>query len=191
MTSHVSRWAARFIGTTFALGGVAWVILALLVLGNVLAGLTPPNYALGPASSRIVAGGGAGSWFVMGLLAFLIVGIVGLGLSALFYQHLEVTLGAPLKGWQRIGAWTHLTVGGFGAAAASLLMASGGFQAGAAALPTNLGGGGRDTAYIHVNILAPIVLPIAVLMGLALLGYLIGGIVLATGWMRARKGPAA
>ena len=72
-----SRWAGRFIGMTFALGGVAWVIFALLVLGNVLAGMG--NYALGPASSRIVAGGGAGSWFTMGILAYLIVAVGGTG----------------------------------------------------------------------------------------------------------------
>src|SRR6266705_945610 len=34
-----SPWAGRFIGLTFMLGGLAWVILAILVLGNVLVGL--------------------------------------------------------------------------------------------------------------------------------------------------------
>src|SRR5438477_9936224 len=92
-----SRWAGRFIGMTFALGGVAWVIFALLVLGNVLAGTG--NYALGPASSRIVAGGGAGSWFTMGILAYLIVAVGGTGFTPCFYQHLERTRGpAPARG---------------------------------------------------------------------------------------------
>ena len=185
MQSTRSAWASRFIGLTFVLGAVAWVIIAVLVLGNVLAGMS--NFALGPASSRIVAGGGAGSWFVMGLLSYLLIGIVGLGLSALFYQHLEVTLGAPLAGWRNLGAWVHLTLGGIGAAATSLLMSWGGFQAGAAALPANIGGGARDAAYIHANILSPIVNPIAIVMGVALLGYLVGGIVLTTAWMAARK----
>jgi len=117
MQSTRSAWASRFIGLTFVLGAVAWVIITVLVLGNVLAGMS--NFALGPASSRIVAGGGAGSWFVMGLLSYLLIGIVGLGLSALFYQHLEVTLGAPLTGWRNLGAWVHLTLGGIGAAAMS------------------------------------------------------------------------
>ena len=187
MEGNRSPWAPRFIGLTFVLGGVAWAIIALLVLGNVLAGLDPPNYALGPASSRIVAGGGAGTWFVMGLLSYLVIGIVGLGLSALFYQHLEVTLGTPLTGWRNIAAWIHLLLGGLGAAATSLLMAWAGFQAGAAGLPTNVGGGGQNAGYIHTNILSPVVLPIAALMGVALLGYLAGGIALTTAWMAARK----
>lgn len=185
MEPNRSMWAGRFIGLTFILGGVAWAILSLLVLGNVLAGIG--NYALGPASSRIVAGGGAGSWFTMGILAYGLVAVGGIGLTALFYQHIEGTLGAPLTGWRNIGAWIHLLVGGLGAAGASLLMAWGGFQAGAALLTPDIGGGGQNVGYVHANILNPIVVPIAALMGLALLGYLVGGIVVATAWMGARK----
>jgi hypothetical protein len=185
MEPNRSRWAGRFIGLTFVLGGVAWLVIAVLVLGNVLAGMG--NYALGPASSRIVAGGGAGSWFTQGLLAFMLVGIVGVGLSALFYEHVEVRLGSPFVGWRNAAAWIHLTLGGIGSAAAALLMMWGGFNGGAALLPRDQGGLGQNTTYVHVNILNPIVVPIAGLMGVALLGYLIGGIALSTAWMRARK----
>jgi hypothetical protein len=187
METMQSHWASRFLGATFILGGLAWAIFAALVLGNVLAGLG--NYALGPASSRIVAGGGAGSWFTMGILSFLIVGIGGVGFTAFFYQHIEGTLASPLGGWRNIGAWIHLLLGGLGSTGASLLMAWGGFQAGAALLTTDVGGGGHvgDILYVHTNILNPIVVPIAGLMGVALLGYLVGGIVLASAWMAARK----
>jgi len=185
MDANRSRWASRFIGATFILGGIAWAIIAALVLGNVLAGLG--NYTLGPASSRIVAGGGAGSWFTMGLLSYLLIGVAGIGMSALFYSHIEGTLGSPLTGWRNIAAWIHLIVGGIGAAGASLLMTWGGFQAGAALLPTDSGGGGQNVGYVHTNILNPIVVPLAALMGVALLGYLIGGIGLLSAWMAARK----
>jgi len=170
---------------TFILGAVGWAIIALLVLGNVMAGAG--NYALGPASSRIVAGGGAGSWFTMGILAYLIIGIGGIAGTALLYQHIEGTLRSPLSGWRNIAAWIHLTLGGIGAAAASLLMAWGGFQAGTALLSPELGGGGQNVGYVHTNILSPIVIPIAALMGIALLGYLAGGIGLSSAWMAARK----
>lgn len=172
-------------GLTFILGGVAWAIFTLLVLGNVLAGMG--NFSLGPASSRIVAGGGAGSWFTMGILSYLIVAVGGIGFTALFYQHIEGVLGLPITGSRNIGAWIHLLLGGLGSAGASLLMAWGGFQAGAALLATDVGGGGQNVGYVHTNILNPIVVPIAALMGVALLGYLVGGIVLATAWMAARK----
>lgn len=186
MNGNTSHWASRFIGATFILGGIAWAILAVLVLGNVLAGIG--NYSLGPATSRIVAGGGAGSWFTMGLLAYLLVGVAGIGMSALFYNHIESTLGSPLTGWRNLAAWIHLVVGGIAAASATLLMTWGGFQAGAALLPASQGGGGiTDISFIHANILNPIVVPLAALMGLALLGYLIGGIGLLSAWMAARK----
>jgi hypothetical protein len=191
MEARGSRWAGRFINVTFILGGIAWAILGLLVLGNILAGLTPPNYALGPASSRIVAQGGPGTWFVMGILSYLLVGVAGPGLTALFYQHLEVTLATPLKGWKNIAAWIHLGVGCGAAAAGSLVMTYAGFLAGSAYLATNVGGGGHDVAYIHTNFLGPATQPIGALMGVALLGYLAGGIALTLGWFEARKrGPA-
>ena len=88
-----SRWASRFVRMTFALGGLAWVIFVLLVLGNVLSGTG--NYLFGPASSRIVAGGGAGSWFAMGILSFLLVGIGGIGFTAFFYQYVEAPWARP------------------------------------------------------------------------------------------------
>src|SRR5437667_1561115 len=137
MGAYRSRWAGWVIGGTFILGGIAWAIIAGLVLGNVLAGVG--NYTLGPASSRIVAGGGAGSWFTMGLLSYLLIGVAGIGMSALFYNHVEATLGSPLTGWRNIAAWIHLIVGGIAAAAASLLMTWGGFRAGAALLPSSQG----------------------------------------------------
>src|SRR2546428_2727904 len=157
MDANRSRWASRFIGGTFILGGIAWAIIAALVLGNVLAGVG--NYTLGPASSRIVAGGGAGSWFTMGLLSYLLIGVAGIGMSALFYSHIEATLGSPLTGWRNIAAWIHLIVGGIGAAGASLLMTWGGFQAGAALLPTDSGGGGPKSRFGPNNNLYPLLVP--------------------------------
>jgi hypothetical protein len=129
----------------------------------------------------------------MGLLAFLVIGVLGIGLSGTFYRYVESTLGQPLKGWQNIAAWIHLAVGGGTAAAASLLMTYAGFQAGAAFISASLGGGGlssanpADIGKVHTTILAPVVNPIAILMGIALLGYLIGGVALAAGWFAARR----
>src|SRR2546427_6170181 len=89
-------------------------------------------------------------------------------------------MGAPLTGWRNLGAGIHLVLGGLGSAGASLLMAWGGFQAGAALLTTDAGGGGQNVGDVHANILKPIVGPIARLMGIAPLRYLVGGVVLPT-----------
>src|SRR5947209_1846623 len=48
MEPNKSQWASRFIGATFVLGAIAWLIIAALVLGNVLAGM-----------GRLSSGGGA------------------------------------------------------------------------------------------------------------------------------------
>ena len=187
MEAKGSPWASRFVTVTFVLGAIAWAMFGLLVLGNFLSSLTPPSYALGPASSRIVAEGGPATWFVMGVLSYLLVGVAGPGLSALFYNHLEVTLASPLKGWKNLAAWIHLGVGCGAAAAASLVMSYAGFLAGSAYLGTNVGGGGQDVGYIHTNFLGPATQPIGILMGVALLGYLAGGIALTAGWFEGRK----
>src|SRR2546429_4086205 len=80
METMRSPWAGRFIGLTFVLGGVAWAILTILVLGNVLAGLG--NFTLGPASSRLAAGGGAGGRVHLGDPAFRPRAMRGLGAVA-------------------------------------------------------------------------------------------------------------
>ncbi len=187
MEAKGSSWAARFITVTFVLGALAWAMFGLLVLGNFLASLTPPNYALGPASSRIVAEGGPGTWFVMGVLSYLLVGVAGPGLSALFYQHLEVSLASPLKGRKTFAAWIHLSVGCGAAAAASLVMTYAGFMAGAAYLDPSVGGIGANTLYVHTHFLGPATQPIGILMAAALLGYLAGGLALGLGWLEGRK----
>src|SRR2546428_4046265 len=185
MDANRSRWASRFIGGTFILGGIAWAIIAALVLGNVLGGVG--NYTIGPASSRSVAGGGAGSWFTMGLLSYLLIGVAGIGMSALFYSHIEGTLGSPLTGWRNIAAWIHLIVGGIGAAGASLLMTWGGFQAGAALLPTDSGGGGRKLGYVCAEIPEPPLGPLAARLGEAWFGNLICRVGAAFAWITVPK----
>lgn len=193
MAGQGSVWAGRFAITTFLLGSIAWLLIAVLWLGNVLAGLSPPIYLFGPASSRIVAAGGAGTWFVMGLLAYLVIGIVGIGLSTIFYQYVESALAYPITGWKNLLGWVHLVLGAGGAAAASLLMTWGGFRAGAAFVSASNGGGGLDAqsgadiGFVHTTILGPLVTPIAIFMGIALLGYLAGGIGLGMSWLAARK----
>ena len=140
-----------------------------------------------PAASRIVAAGGAGTWLVVGLIAYALVGVIGIAVSALFYQYLEGTLGRPYTGWRNAAAWVHLILGGVGGSAAALLMAWGGYAGGAALIPAQLGGGGQNAAWVHENVLGPLVVPIAGLIAITLLGFFIGGIGYVTAWWSARR----
>jgi len=177
-----SKWASRFLAAAVVQGAIGFalasVLLYLAVFGR-------------PAASRIVASGGAGTWFVVGVIGYGLVGILAVAVSSLFYHHVEVTLGSPYKGWRNYTAWAHLVLGGGVGSAAALLTAYGGYTAGAALQPTNFGGLGEDNAYVHEFILAPIVVPVAVLIGLSLMGYFIGGIGYVTAWRAARKAPAS
>src|SRR6266542_3458540 len=91
--------------------------------------------ALALNAGMVVADVGAGK----GQLTRALAGTVGPGghVSALFYQHLEVTLGAVYTGWRNFVAWLHLVLGGVGASAGTLLMAYGGYMGGAALLPVS------------------------------------------------------
>lgn len=174
-----SKWAARFIGAAMVQGAAAFaavgVLLYLTLFGQ-------------PSAARVVAAGGAGTWLFVGVVA-LALGILATGLSALFYHHIEVVLGAPYRGWRNGAAWAHLLLGGAGGVAASLVTAYGGYYAGGALLPTQFGGGGHDVAWVHVNVLAPLVLPIAALSAVTMLGFFLGGAGYVTAWWKARRGP--
>ncbi len=175
-----SRWAARFIAGSIINGAFGFAVMAVLLYLAVFGR---------PAASRIVASGGAGTWFVVGLIGYGLVGILGIAVSALFYQYLESTLGAPYTGWRNYAAWAHLILGGIGGTAATLLTGYAGYQAGAALLPSDppIYGGGQTVLYVHVNILGPLALPIAALIGITLLGYFLGGVGYVTAWWATRK----
>ncbi len=194
-----SKWAGRFVAAAIIQGAIAFAILSALVGISAL--------QLSPSPGRIVAGGdscsvtitnqtagtgtatcsSAGMWFVVGMIGYGLVGVMGIAVSALFYQYLESTLGAPYTGWRNITAWLHLVLGGVGASAASLLMAYGGYMGGAALLPTSAGGLGKNTFYVHTNILGPLSPYITALLGLALLGFFVGGVGYVTAWWAVRR----
>ena len=205
-----SKWAGRFVAASIVQGAIAFVIMSILLGISILGALGVGG--LGPSPGRIVAGGdsctvrttvtnnttgatltgtgtcsNASTWFIVGMIGYALVGVLGIAVSALFYQYLESTLGAPYAGWRNITAWLHLLVGGGGSSAAALLAAYGGYLGGAALLPTSAGGLGQNAGYVHANILNPLSLPITILLALGLLGFLLGGFGYVTAWWAVRK----
>ena len=43
--------------------------------------------------SIVIASGGAGTWFTFGYLMYVIVGVIGVAVSSLFYYYLEKVIG--------------------------------------------------------------------------------------------------
>ena len=200
-----SKWAGRFVAAAIIQGAIAFVIMSVLLGVSVLGAVGVGG--LGPSPGKIVAGGdscsvkitnatagtrtatcsNASNWFIVGMIGYALVGVLGIAVSALFYQYLESTLGAPYSGWRDITAWLHLFLGRAGSSAAALLAAYGGYLGGAALLPVSSGGLGQNPGYVHVNILNPLSLPITVLMALGLLGFFLGGLGYVTAWWAVRK----
>lgn len=170
-----SVWARRFIAAALIQGGIMFVITIFLLYVDVanLLGL-PGNAFTSPAA--VVAGGAAGNWFTAGYLGYLLVLVVGSGLSALFYHYIEVVMGRPYTGNASYLAWVHLLVGNVFLGGGLGLMMYGGYVGGAALADTFLGGGGWSAQDVHDLILGPLEPWIALLLLIGALGPLIGGI---------------
>jgi hypothetical protein len=119
MSGRVSTWANRFIAAAIVQGALAVILTAYFVLGQ---------FAwLKPRVSRVIAGGSAGTWFTVGYVTYLVVGVIGVAVTALFYHHIEVTLGKPYAGSLNLLAWIHLILMNVGVIGATWLMMIGGY----------------------------------------------------------------
>lgn len=175
-TRNRSVWADRFLFGAIVQGTVSFVVMGYLLY---LTYITPEG---DPSPARVVAGGGAGMWMVAGLIGYALVGVLGIAVSALFYQYLEVTMGAKYAGWRNLCGWAHLVVGGGAASAAALWASFSGLEAGLASI--RAGGGAEGGAAAHA-VLGPIAEPLGYLMAVALLGFFIGGVGFVTAWFDA------
>jgi|SRR5579875_2465103 len=160
-----SKWSNRFIWAAIIQGLIATVVTIPIVLPTIT-----------PAVSRVIAAGGAGTWFLVGYVMYIAVGVIAVGLTSLFYYHFEVNLGRPYRGASNALAWIHLILMNVGAAAASLLLMYAGYFGGAGMLPVSQGGQGWTSEQAHVNLLAGLVDPIAYALIATGIGVLAGGL---------------
>src|SRR5580658_1745548 len=145
---NVSKWSNRFIWAAI-IQGLAATLLTIPIV----------DPSVKPAVAQIIAGGSAGTWFFVGYIMYIVVGILAVGLTALFYYNFEVSQGKPYKGISSRLAWVHLILMNTGAAAACFLLMYGGYFAAAGMLPTSEGGQGWTALQAHVNILSALVNP--------------------------------
>jgi hypothetical protein len=166
------KWAGRFIWAAVVQGLIATIITVLI--------LDPPQYLTGNADyfspAKVIAGGGGGTWFFTGYIAYLVVGVVAMAVTAIFYFYIEGIRGKVYKGFANILAWGHLIFMNVGVAGAMFLMMWGGYMAGYAATSVASGGLGLNAGQIHVQYLGQLVDPIGGLILLAAIGALMGGL---------------
>ena len=169
MKGSQSRMAVYFLYAAMVQGAAAVIITFLAAFGDQIK-LLPVS------ASRVIAGGEAGNWFTVGYLAYLIVGVVAMAVTSMFYLYIETVEGRAYRGISKAFAWVHLILGNLGVAGASFLAMWGGYWGGAGMQPAQFGGKGWDTGQVHVNVLGALTMPIAALLALALIGFVLGGL---------------
>ncbi len=178
-----SKWANRFVIAAIIQGALAAAATAFLLYDS--------QYGT-PGAAKIVAGGGAGNWLTVGYLGFIIFGPLAAAVTSLFYQHLESNLRAPYTGISNVFAWLHLVLMNVGVTGATWLMWIGGWRA------VNFISTTGDSAFckanatdpscsVHVQVLGPLVTPIAIFAIIALLGAFAGGIGYVMAWRRSMR----
>ena len=166
-----SVWARRFIGAALIQGAIMFVLTEILLYADFpFSGFVSPE--------NIVAQGSAGTWFTVGFLGYLIVPVVGSGLSALFYHYLEVVMRRPYEGGTRYLAWGHLLLGNIVLGAALGLLMYGGYVGGAQLFSPTLNCPSPQTISqcVHDQILGPLVPVISTLFIVGSIGPFLGGV---------------
>jgi heme/copper-type cytochrome/quinol oxidase subunit 1 len=164
-----SKMAGLFLYAAIIQGAIAAVITFLGGFGDQI-GLLPVSAA------RVIASGEAGTWFTVGYLTYLIVGVVAIAVTSLFYFLIETVQGKVYKGVSKALAWVHLVLGNIGVAGAAILAMAGGYLGGAAMQPAKYGGMAWSTGQVHVSILQYYSEPIAAFLLLGIIGFFAGGL---------------
>lgn len=160
-----SKWSGRFIWAAIFQGLIAMLLTVPIVLPNIK-----------PAVAQVIAAGDAGTWFTVGYILYITVGVMGVGLTALFYHHFEVVMNKPYRGVANYLAGAHLVLMNVGVAAVCAILMYGGYFAGANMLPAAEGGLGWTAGQAHVQILSELVNPAGYAIIATALGVLSGGL---------------
>jgi hypothetical protein len=161
-------WTNRFIHAAIIQGAIIVGLTIFLVFSQIS--------FLKPEISRVIAAGGAGTWFTFGFIMYIVVGVIGVAVSALFYYYLEKILAKPYdKRLTKLLAWIHLLLMNIGTTFTMGMLMYAGYIGGAAMLPANAGGQGFNAGQAH-QILAPFIEPISISIIILLLGIILGGV---------------
>ena len=163
-----SKWATRFVWAAIVQGALSATLTSFFILGE--------TGFLSPPISLLISATVPGIWIALGYFAYLVIGVVGMAVTALFYQYLEVNLKSPYAGSPRALAWFHLILGNVGVVGAAWLVIYAGYLTGVATLPTALGGMGLSLKEVESSVLVRFLMPITAFAGLTIIGILLGGL---------------
>ena len=159
----------KFITAAIIQGAIFVGLTIFLVLGQIS--------LMKPEVSRVIAAGGVGIWFTMGYIMYLVIGVIGVAVSAVFYLYFEriVEKSNRKNKAASILSWIHLLFMNIGTTIGMGMMMYVGYVGGASMLPVSVGGKGLDVGQTH-HILASFVEPIGIAILLISFGVIAGGI---------------
>jgi hypothetical protein len=163
-----SQWATRFVWAAIIQGALCVALTSFFVLGEI--------GFLSPPISLLISATIPGVWVALGYFGYILIAVVGMAVTALFYQYLEVNLKSPYTGVARSLAWVHLILSNIGALGATWLIIYAGYLTGIATLPTSLSGMGLPLKEVESSVLASFLLPITAFAGVTMIGILLGGL---------------
>jgi hypothetical protein len=170
----VSKWSNRFIFAAIIQGAIATALTVPIVIPWIK-----------PAVSQVIASGSAGTWFLVGYVMYITIGVLAAGVTALFYHHFEIVLNKPVKGAiSNALGWIHLVLMNVGAATVSAILMYGGYFGERALMPVSEGGLNQTTEWAHVNILSALVNPAGYALIITGIGVIAGGIVFMISYLR-------
>jgi len=105
-------WTKRFIAAAILQGAIIVAFTAFVVLSHIS--------FLKPEVSRVIAAGGAGTWFTLGYIIHIVVGVIGVAVSAMFYYYIDSALAKQYNSTiVKALAWSHLILMNLGTTAAT------------------------------------------------------------------------
>jgi len=168
-----SKWSGRFTWTSIIQG--AMVALLTAMLATFVATTGYPSQLV-KALLSIPEIGFSEITALAGLALYLVVGVIGSGLTAQFYHHFDIRASKPYKGIVTNGpAWTHLVLMNVGVAATSLLMIYAGYLGDIAVGEKEAGGFGMTIGQASQQILNQFIVPVSSLLLIAVVGSIAGG----------------
>lgn len=172
-TVAYSKWSARFTWTAIIQGAIVALLTAMLAAFAATSGYP---ILLVEAMLSIPQVGFSEITALAGLGLYLVVGVIGTGLTAQFYHHFEIRTGKPYKGRITNGlAWIHLVIMNFGVAATSILMIYAGYLGDIAVSETDSGGFSMTIEQASQQILNPFIVPVSSFLLLTVIGAVAGG----------------
>jgi hypothetical protein len=162
------KWMPRFIWAAIIQGlfAVVWTLFIVNPWYGVFGSVSP---------TRIFALGSAGSWFALGYTLYIMIGVIAVAVTGLFYYYIEDILGKPYVGIPNVLAWLHYVLMNVGVAASTWALMYTGYEGGSY-LAIHGVSNGTAIQYAHENILQPWVNPIGYLVAVAAIGALFGGL---------------